>query len=125
MGAALPMTTIFLVDDHVDSRDALATYLRDAGLSIVECDNGRDALARLVGNQTLPAAIVLDLAMPVMSGQEFLRVMRRYLRLANVPVIVVTGVSEPIDEDASIVTRLTKPVEPHALLEQIRQVAHC
>lgn len=118
------MTTILIVDDHADSREAIATSLRDAGFATVECDDGRDALSHLVGEQPLPAVIILDLAMPVMSGNELLRVMRRYLRLMHVPVIVVSGVSEPIDEEAEVVTRLTKPVDPRTLLEHIRRVVH-
>ena len=113
--------TILLVEDDADSREALAVMLRDAGFTVVECDNGREALARLVGDNALPAAIVLDLAMPIMSGQELLRVLRNYLRFSHVPIIVVTGVSEPIDDDA-VVARLTKPVDPRDLVQKVQAV---
>src|SRR5678816_55803 len=114
------MKTVMVVEDHADTREAMATVLSDAGFEVVECDNGQTALSQLVGRSSLPDVIVLDLAMPIMSGAEFMRVLRGYLRLGRVPIIIVTGVSDSVVEDtAPVVARITKPWEPRELVQLV------
>jgi CheY-like chemotaxis protein len=115
------MKTIMVVDDDQDARELMATTLSDAGFHVIECDNGFTALSRLVGHADLPDAIVLDLAMPVMSGPELLTVLRGYLRLARVPIIIVTGAKEATDKDLPIAAYVTKPYEPSELVHLVEQ----
>jgi CheY-like chemotaxis protein len=51
----------------------------------------------------LPDTIVLDLEMPVMTGQELISVLHRYLRLATVPVVIVTGAEQPLKEASPMI----------------------
>ena len=111
------MKTIMVVDDDQDARELMATILSDAGFAVVECDNGRAALTQLVGHAVLPDAIALDLAMPIMSGQELVTVLRNYVRLASVPIVVVTGVKGPVEKAFPIVGHVTKPYEPSELVQ--------
>ena len=113
------MKTVMVVEDHADTREAMATVLTDAGFEVVECDNGQTALTRLVGGSALPDAIVLDLAMPIMSGSELIRVLRGYLRLGRVPIIIVTGVNDTVENAAPVVARITKPWEPRELVQLV------
>ena len=98
----------------------MATILSDAGFAVVQCNNGHAALTQLVGHAVLPDAIALDLAMPIMSGQELVIVLRNYLRLARVPIIVVTGVKEAVEDEYPIVGYVTKPYEPSALVQLMK-----
>jgi len=115
------MKTIMVVDDDQDSRELMTTILSDAGFAVVECDNGHSALAKLVGHSVLPDAIALDLAMPIMSGHELVTVLRNYLRLARVPIIVVTGVKGPVDDEFPVVGYVTKPYEPDEWVQLMKE----
>jgi DNA-binding NtrC family response regulator len=91
--AAPPRKTLLVVDDDSDVRDVLQEVLDDAGYSVVCVEHGEEALAYLqVG--PLPDAILLDLFMPVMSGWDFARHIRRYPDLSTIPIVVITC-SEP------------------------------
>lgn len=118
------MKTVMVVDDHQDSREAIATFLSDADYRVVQCNDGQAALAHLVGRDDLPDAIVLDMAMPVMSGDELLRVLRHYLRLTRVPIIVVSGVHEDADVTPPVVAFIKKPADPNELVRLVSEVTH-
>ena len=68
--------------------------LTRAGHETTCVPDGHEALAALTSDN--PALIILDLRMPVMDGEAFLKVLRSYLRWYRVPVIVVTA-AEPAD----------------------------
>ena len=86
------MAKILIVDDHADSRESLAVFLRDVGHTVQCVPNGREALALVLTE--LPDVIVLDLLMPEMDGPSFLEVIRSYLRIQSLPVVVLTGLSD-------------------------------
>jgi CheY-like chemotaxis protein len=89
--------SILIVDDHTDSREAIAELVRDAGHDSSEAANGREALDWLDGQSELPCLILLDLRMPTMDGWDFLRALNEVPRLSSIPVIVI---SVTIHEDA-------------------------
>jgi CheY-like chemotaxis protein len=89
---------ILVVDDDADSRDGLARLLRKRGHQASAAPNGRDALAALT-RKVPPDLVVLDLRMPEMDGVMFLEVLRSYLRLQNVPVLLMTAYPESPDID--------------------------
>ena len=89
------MNSILVVDDDADSREVVAKFLTKAGYAVRSAPNGRAALMSLLTIE--PDVIILDLLMPEMSGIELLEVMRSYLRLAMMPVIVVTAYPDSPD----------------------------
>jgi HD-like signal output (HDOD) protein/CheY-like chemotaxis protein len=86
------MTTILVVDDMPIFRDPIAAALRLAGYQTTAASNGLEALATARANRT--DLILLDLAMPVMDGLTCLRAIRADAALVNVPVILLTAMSE-------------------------------
>ena len=82
---------VLLVDDDPVQRRLLCALVERLGMRPVPCDNGAAALEvlRLARPDRRPGAMVLDLAMPGLSGGEVMAEMRR-LGL-DVPVIVQTG----------------------------------
>ena len=80
---------VLVIEDNDDLRSLLADVLEDAGFEVTAVANGVEALELLQAWQ--PAAIVLDLMMPVMDGPTFLRERRRVPALAAVPVLVLTA----------------------------------
>jgi CheY-like chemotaxis protein len=84
--------TILVVDDDCDLRDALHEMLASCGYRPVCVANGDHALAYLRRNPK-PAAILLDLFMPVMNGWEFVRRVRA-TTFASIPIVAITS-AEP------------------------------
>ncbi len=107
--------SVLIVDDDVDGVDALRYLLESHGYRVDSAGNGRDALDYLREGRR-PCVVILDLAMPVMNGWQFLAARERDEALASIPVIVVTA-SQPALAGAEMV--MTKPVDLDTLLARI------
>ena len=70
------MATILVVDDTAIIRDPLAAILKLAGHATLIAGNGQEALGIIEGNQV--DLVLLDLAMPVMDGLNFLDRLRAH-----------------------------------------------
>jgi CheY-like chemotaxis protein len=81
--------TVLVVDDDSDLRESLGDLLRGEGYAVTLASNGREALDLLPGLRR-PCAVVLDIAMPVMSGIEFYRAMSQVPALADIPVAILS-----------------------------------
>jgi CheY-like chemotaxis protein len=79
---------IVLVDDDPDVRVIAADMLRDAGYEVTEAESGPAALDLLASDGT-PAAMVVDVAMPVMTGVELASIVKR--NYPALPVVFMTG----------------------------------
>jgi CheY-like chemotaxis protein len=80
---------VLVVEDEVGVRRVLARLLGEKGFRTIEAGNGREAIERLA--QETPAAIIIDLFMPIMSGIELLKALRRNAYYKKIPTIVMTG----------------------------------
>jgi CheY-like chemotaxis protein len=79
---------ILVVDDDASIREALAESLGDEGYRVVTATNGVEALTLLrPPGELRPCVILLDLMMPVMSGQEFYAEQQRDPALARIPIV--------------------------------------
>jgi len=108
--------TILLVEDDADVRDALAVFLRDGGLDVCAATHGLDGLRKLQEHEP-PAAIVVDLMMPIMDGWDFLEKVPE-----GIPIVVLsgTGDAERTRAHPDVVAVLPKPVRVDALLGALR-----
>ncbi len=111
-----PHDTILVIDDELQIRNSLKEYLEDHEYVVLQAGNGREGLALALERR--PDLVLVDLCMPVMSGQEFIVELVR--QAPEIPIIVVSGVGD-ID-DAMRAVRLgawdfvTKPVAKMPLL---------
>jgi two-component system phosphate regulon sensor histidine kinase PhoR len=78
---------VLLVDDERRFRDTSQRFLKGRGFDVIQAENGQVALDTLKRNSV--DLILLDLKMPVMGGEEFLRTARPLY--PDIPVIVMTG----------------------------------
>ena len=62
---------VLLVDDDASVRETMAILLHHQGYSVLQAENGAEALAILDKTNHFPCLVVLDLAMPVMDGRGF------------------------------------------------------
>ena len=110
------MAQVLIVDDDRSIVRMLRLALRISGYETMAAYDGQEALASIEG--ALPDAIVLDLNMPVMTGDEFLRIVRD--RGCVTPIIVMSADvrSDPRLRGADAFIR--KPLSPDTILAAIQ-----
>jgi len=112
-----------LVEDNVNERQLLATYLRTAGLDVATAGDGSDALDYL--RTSRPDVILLDMGLPRCDGATMVRTIRRDPTLAGLKIIAVTGHS-PEEFDLAngpegVDRWFHKPVDPADLVRGVNQ----
>ena len=114
---------ILVVEDHLDLREMLTVLLESEGYTVDTASNGVEALECL--GHSCPAVILLDLMMPVMTGDEFRRRQLADERYAHVPVICMTAAHDGKERAARMHADeyFQKPVDFEELLTAVR--AHC
>jgi CheY-like chemotaxis protein len=92
-GAAIPDETltrrILVVDDNIDSAEVLGTLLEQLGHEVFVAYTGARAIE--VAHERRPDVILLDLALPDVSGYDVARTLRRDSQLAGVRIIGLSG----------------------------------
>jgi C4-dicarboxylate-specific signal transduction histidine kinase len=83
---------ILCIDDDATNRLVACQSLRKRGYEVLEAPGGIPGL-ELIRTQRIDL-ILLDLLMPRMSGNEFLRILRTERSMAELPVIIVSAVAE-------------------------------
>jgi two-component system, OmpR family, response regulator CpxR len=109
--------SILVVDDRQEILNGMSELLAREGFTIRTAHNGLDALNRMRSDHHI-SLVLLDLWMPVMDGWEFLRRKKSDPDLANVPVVVISGIP-PVDLDG-VESVLTKPIDLSQLMETVR-----
>ena len=94
---------ILLVDDEEATRYWLRGLLADLGCQVLETSHGLDAI-RLAREQQ-PQTIVLDLMMPVISGEEVLEQLKTNPMTEHIPVIILTSKALQSEEQRSLATK--------------------
>jgi class 3 adenylate cyclase len=83
---------VLVVDDEEQNRSLLRDPLEARGYEIAEAENGLQALQKVAGRP--PDVILLDLMMPKMDGFEVCRRLKKDLKTAHIPILIVTALSE-------------------------------
>ena len=104
-------TSVLIVDDDPQVRSLLTSVFSDEGFMVTACADGQEALANL---EPEPDLIILDVAMPVMDGREFLREYRAAGHCAPVLVLSADAASAVGAEFA--VPAMNKPFDLELLL---------
>jgi CheY-like chemotaxis protein len=113
---------VLVVEDDAWIRWFMCDVLADDGYEVIEAADGRTAI-RLV-DESPPHVMLLDIAMPGVTGVEVLRHLRSRRRTRTLPVVVVSAyprVLTPVDEE-SVACVLNKPLQIEKLLAAVRQV---
>jgi len=116
-GDPAPRHDVLIVEDDSMARELLAAVLEEEGFTVTEVAEGRAALRRL--REHLANVIVLDMAMPVMNGWEFLAAKAQMSKTARIPVVVVSG-SPPPRLTPGVVAWMEKPVDFDVLLRALK-----
>jgi CheY-like chemotaxis protein len=110
---------ILVVDDDAAIRDVVADILQMSDYPVRTAENGAEALDQIQADQ--PAAVLLDLMMPVMDGWEFLRRCRACAPCANVPVVVMSAARDAARaaHELGAQAYLTKPFDMDTVLDLV------
>ena len=84
---------ILVVDDNPDIRKMLTDYLSVEGFNVATAENGQKAL--FIAREEKPDCIILDMMMPEMGGQEFIRI---FTAESDTPILVLTARVEKTDK---------------------------
>jgi CheY-like chemotaxis protein len=108
---------VLVADDNRDAAESLAMVLSFAGYETVLAFNGAEALE--AGERARPAAAIIDIGMPGMSGHEVARRMRLEAWGRSILLVALTGWGQEQDKQAAKAAgfdeHLTKPVDPESL----------
>ena len=83
------LKTMLIIEDDVVSRDLLRLVFEYDGFQCMEAENGARGLALLESHNF--DVIILDNAMPVMTGLEFLDHVQRKTQQTDTPIIMING----------------------------------
>jgi PAS domain S-box-containing protein len=118
--------TILIVDDEPAIREVAQFILETNGYCVLIAEDGSEALALFALHMSRIAAIVTDLAMPIMSGLILVRALRRIR--PSLKVIVSTGGADELQTAEIAALRvdawLTKPFTTRDLLLKLSHVLH-
>jgi class 3 adenylate cyclase len=114
--------TILVVDDTPDNLSLMSGLLRDE-YKVKLANSGEKALKAVQGDNP-PDLILLDIMMPGMSGYEVCEALKADPRTRAIPVIFLTAMSAPEDEQKGLelgaVDYVTKPISPSLFLARVR-----
>jgi len=115
--------TILVAEDNADQRSLYVALLTGVGYRVLEAQDGAEAVE--IARQSRPGLVLMDVTMPGTSGWNAVRTLKQDPDTHMIPIIVVTGLSNSWDRDASIASGcdeyLAKPVQPVRLLEEVRK----
>ncbi len=122
---APPLTAdrILVVDDLADNSFLLQTILEEEGYQVEIADNGRAALDKITANP--PDLVLLDVMMPGMNGFEVTRKVRQNPSLPFIPILLITGYTDPTPADGFDVGAdgfIRKPVDLDDLLQRVHTI---
>lgn len=87
------VATILVVDDEAIVRETCGRMLESLGFAALSATNGQEAVDAVRRTGAAVSAVVLDLLMPVMNGEEAFAAMRA-LR-PDLPILITSGFSPP------------------------------
>jgi CheY-like chemotaxis protein len=116
--------TLLLADDSVTIQRVIELTFADEDIQVVAVSDGDQAIERL--EATTPDIVLADIGMPGRNGYEVAQFMRRTPRLAHIPVVLLTGAFEPVDQERAAQAGcdgvLAKPFEPQMVIGRVREL---
>jgi CheY-like chemotaxis protein len=116
--------TVLVVDDEALVRDFACKLLERDGFTALEAGSAREGLALVRERSSEIRLVLLDLTMPIMSGEQFLQELRTFA--PALPVIVQSGEADSQRRSSlaalDVTEILLKPYQPRQLRDLVRKV---
>ncbi|MCD6364676.1 MAG: response regulator [Planctomycetes bacterium] len=117
-------STVLVVDDNEQNLELLAAYLDSMKCNVLTAADGIEALDRVASEK--PDLILLDIMMPRMSGFEVCRKLKSDPQTRDIPIIMVTALSELGDIERGVESGtddfISKPVNRLELTTRVRSL---
>jgi len=115
---------LLLADDSVTIQRVIELTFADEDIQVTAVSDGEQAIQRL---ESAPPDIVLaDIGMPGRNGYEVAQFIKQTPRLAHIPVVLLTGAFEPVDQaraaEAGCDGVLAKPFEPQLVIGRVKDL---
>ncbi len=119
------MATILIADDNRANRQALASWLENAGHEVLTAPNGEEALDQ--ARTRHPALVISDVLMPRMDGYELARRLRADPATAATAVMFYTAYfgredAQDLAQKHGVARVLVKPSDPDVILEAVNEL---
>jgi two-component system response regulator RegX3 len=115
------MTTVLVVEDEVNMREALVFLLRSEGYHVLEAEDGEQAVSIFAAEGA--DLVLLDLMLPKLSGKDICKAIRVS---SDVPIIMLTAKDTEIDKvigfEIGADDYVTKPYSKNELLARMKAV---
>src|SRR5512133_579018 len=115
---------LLLADDSVTIQRVIELTFADEDVQVTAVSDGRQAIDRIVSDR--PDIVLADVGMPGQDGYEVAAYIKDDPALAHIPVLLLTGAFEPVDEERAKQVRcdgvLAKPFEPQLLIGRVKEL---
>ena len=118
------MHTLLLADESVTIQRVMHLIFADQNVRVVSVGDGNQAIQCL--DAAPPDIVLADAGMPGRNGYEVARYVKQSPRLAHIPVVLLTGAFEPVDQvratEAGCDGILAKPFAPQLVISRVQQL---
>src|SRR5215208_872077 len=115
---------LLLADDSVTIQRVIELTFAGEDVQVLTAGDGEEAIARIPSEK--PDIILADIGMPKRSGYEVSAFVKGRPELAHIPVLLLAGAFEPVDEakarEAQCNGVLVKPFEPQHVIARVREL---
>ncbi len=115
---------LLLADDSVTIQRVIELTFADEDVKVVAVGDGKQAIERVQTDR--PDIVLADVGMPERDGYEVAAFIKGDPALAHIPVLLLTGAFEPIDEARARAVGcdgvLVKPFEPQMVISRVRDL---
>ncbi len=115
---------LLLADDSVTIQRVIELTFADEDIEVITVSDGQQAIDRL--NTEPPDIVLADVDMPKRDGYEVAAYVKSRAKLAHIPVVLLTGAFEPIDQTRAAAAGssdvLAKPFEPQMVINRVKQL---
>ena len=116
--------TLLLADDSVTIQRVIELTFADEDVQVIAVSDGDQAIERLEASP--PDIVLADIGMPGRNGYEVAQYMHESPKLAHIPVVLLTGAFEPVDQERAAAAGcdgvLAKPFEPQLVIGRVKEL---
>src|SRR5580692_2346811 len=116
--------TLLLADDSVTIQRVIELTFADEDIKVIAVSDGDQAIARVTADP--PDIVLADVGMPGKNGYEVAQFIKQTPALAHIPVVLLTGAFEPVDQARATAAGcdgvLAKPFEPQLVIGRVKEL---